>query len=388
MEEIKIDISETNRGKEQIIINKKYKYNYSYTKKNKSKVYRCTEYKTLNKCKSYIIFNDEKEILKYYGVHNHFEQEFNAALSLTKYRIKKEIKKSSIPFNIKPKRVFNQISQDIGFICPEFKSIKSQIIRDINKQLPPNISSFEEIPEKHYLYITKQNENFMIFKNQNVIIFQSPFQAFLFKKYCDDLFVDGTFYVAPDFSYQVFITRNFVPELNEFYTTSFSILRNKEQETYKTIFEVIKNIFHKIKKSCIEKNYNQFLIFLEYFRKTYLILYNIENWNYYNNIEHITNNASESFNNYLSGLFSKKPTYFRLIFTLNDVSLYPDTYERRMLGVWNKQKRKTLTKTNKIKNIIESYKKMESFLISNERNRSHIAGLWFECLINLNNKIN
>ncbi|KAL6600895.1 hypothetical protein U3516DRAFT_802450 [Neocallimastix sp. 'constans'] len=362
--ELKIDISETNRGKEQIIINKKYKYNYSYTKKNKSKVYRCTEYKTLNKCKSYIIFNDEKEILKYDGVHNHFEQEFNAALSLTKYRIKKEIKKSSIPFNIKPKRVFNQISQDIGFICPEFKSIKSQIIRDINKQLPPNISSFEEIPEKHYLYITKQNENFMIFKNQNVIIFQSPFQAFLFKKYCYDLFVDGTFYVAPDFSYHVFITRNFVPELNEFYTTSFSILRNKEQETYKTIFEVLKNIFHKIKKSCIKKNYNQFLIFLEYFRKTYLILYNIENWNYYNNIEHITNNASESFNNYLN------------------------TYERRMLGVWNKQKRKTLTKTNKIKNIIESYKKMESFLISNERNRSHIAGLWFECLINLNNKIN
>ena len=37
----------------------------------------------------------------------------------------------------------------------------------------------------------------MIFKNQSVIIFQSPFQAFLFKKYCDDLFVDGTFYVAP-----------------------------------------------------------------------------------------------------------------------------------------------------------------------------------------------
>jgi len=52
MEELKIDISETNRGKVQIIINKKYKYNYSYTIKNKSKVYRCTEYKTLNKCKS------------------------------------------------------------------------------------------------------------------------------------------------------------------------------------------------------------------------------------------------------------------------------------------------------------------------------------------------
>jgi len=60
------------------------KYNYLFTKNNKSKVYRCTEYKTLNKCKSYIILNDEKEIVKYDGVHNHFEQEFYVALSLTK----------------------------------------------------------------------------------------------------------------------------------------------------------------------------------------------------------------------------------------------------------------------------------------------------------------
>ena len=52
--------------------------------------------------------------------------------------------------------------------------------------------------------------------------------------------MDDTFYVAPDFSYKVFITRNFVPELNEFYNTSFSLLRNKEQETYRTIVEVIK----------------------------------------------------------------------------------------------------------------------------------------------------
>ncbi|KAG4102888.1 hypothetical protein H8356DRAFT_930030, partial [Neocallimastix lanati (nom. inval.)] len=79
--------------------------------------------------------------------------------------IKNEIKKSSIQFDIRLKRVFNQISQDIGIICLEFKFIKSQIVRNINKQLPPNISSFEEIPEKYYLYTTKQNENFMIFKN-------------------------------------------------------------------------------------------------------------------------------------------------------------------------------------------------------------------------------
>ncbi|KAL6621785.1 hypothetical protein U3516DRAFT_745080 [Neocallimastix sp. 'constans'] len=307
MEKLKIDISETNRGKE---INQRY-IDVSNIK-----------------------LKTNKEMLQYDGVHNYFEQKINDSLSLIKYKIKKEIKKSSIPFNIKPKRVFNQISQDIGFIY-------------INKQHPPNISSFEEIPE-------------------------------------------NTFYVAPDFSYHVFITRNF-------------------QETYKTIFKVIKSILLYYKRQVISNaaiilfpdiniryciwlykrslRHHKYKIF--YNEKSIFNYYDIENWNYYNNIEHITNNTSESFNNYLGGIFSKKPTYFILIYKLNnDVSLYPDTYERRILGVWNKQKRKLLSKSIKLKNIIESYKKMESFLIGNEKNRSHIAGLWFECLINLNDKIN
>jgi len=51
-ENINIEISETNQGKEQIIIKKKYKFNFSSKKKKKKKkkkkdifkVYRCTEY--------------------------------------------------------------------------------------------------------------------------------------------------------------------------------------------------------------------------------------------------------------------------------------------------------------------------------------------------------
>ena len=73
----------------------------------------------------------------------------------------------------------------------------------------------------------------MIFKNFNLIIFQSPFQAKLFWEYNDDIFVDGTFFIAPKFSYQIFITRTYVKELDSFYTTFFAILKNKEQETYK-----------------------------------------------------------------------------------------------------------------------------------------------------------
>ena len=34
-----IDVSESNKGKKKIIINKKYKFNFSYIRKDNSKVY-------------------------------------------------------------------------------------------------------------------------------------------------------------------------------------------------------------------------------------------------------------------------------------------------------------------------------------------------------------
>jgi len=53
-------------------------------------------------------------------------------------------------------------------------------------------------------------------KNPNLIIFQSPFQAKLFIKYNEDIFADGTFYIAPKFGYQVFITRTYAEKINSF----------------------------------------------------------------------------------------------------------------------------------------------------------------------------
>ncbi|KAG4105816.1 hypothetical protein H8356DRAFT_1269925 [Neocallimastix lanati (nom. inval.)] len=122
-ENLIIEFSETNRGKEQVIINKKFKFNFSTLKKNNSKVYRCTEYKTKNKCKSFIILNNKNEILNYEDFHNHLEKE-----------IKEERRKSSIPFDIRTKRIFNEISKEVGFLCPEYDTVRSQILRNINKK--------------------------------------------------------------------------------------------------------------------------------------------------------------------------------------------------------------------------------------------------------------
>ncbi|ORY08504.1 hypothetical protein LY90DRAFT_519021 [Neocallimastix californiae] len=241
-ENITIYISESNKGEEQIIINKQYEFNFSHSRKDNSRVYKCTEYKKNNKCKSFIILNNEKEILKYESLHNHPGNEYSVSLSVMKHKIKDEIKKHSNPFDIKRKRLYNEISKEMGFIypCPEYISVKTLILRSINKKLPSNVTTFNEIPNESEYYKTERNEDFMIFKNSDLVIFQSPFQAKLFKKYNNDIFVDGTFYIAPKFSQQVFITRTYVKELNSFYTTSYAILRNKKQKTYKMLFNKLK----------------------------------------------------------------------------------------------------------------------------------------------------
>ncbi|KAG4089662.1 hypothetical protein H8356DRAFT_1350514 [Neocallimastix lanati (nom. inval.)] len=178
----------------------------------KIKKYKCTEYKTLNKCPSFIILNNENQILEYDDSHNHLENKFEAAKSIVKNKITDEILNSSIPFNVNIKRKYDEISQGLGLICPRYNSIKSHVTRS----------------------------------------------------------------------------------------------RRKHYET--------------------------------------------ENWNYYDNIEHITNNVSEFFNKYLKKLFAKKPTFFQLLLELQkEESKYYIDYERR-------------TATEEVKALVKHYKKMEILL--------------------------
>ncbi|KAL6625868.1 hypothetical protein U3516DRAFT_658710 [Neocallimastix sp. 'constans'] len=205
--------------------------------------------------------------------------------------------------DIKPKHIFNAVSQEMGLICPEYSTIRSQIIRNINKQFPPNIKSFDDIPIESEYYKTKRNENFMIFKNTDLIIFQSPFQAYLFSNYHKNIFADGTFYAAPKFSYQLFITRTYVGEFNMFYTPSISILKNKKQSTYETLFKEIK------------KNANKFR----------------------------SNTLITTIN-------------FHCDFEQEEEKLSYNDYQRRTKGNW-KKKQKIFSATDEIKILIENYKR-------------------------------
>jgi len=61
----------------------------------------------------------------------------------------------------------------MGFICPGYNSIKFQVTRNKRKQLPPDITTFDEIPNESKYYKAKRDEIFIIFKNNDLIAFQS-----------------------------------------------------------------------------------------------------------------------------------------------------------------------------------------------------------------------
>ena len=159
--------------------------------------------------------------------------------------MKEEINKSSNKFEIHPKNIYKEKINGIGFVCPEYNTIRSQINRNTNKLLQKDISSFDDIPDKSEFNKTETEEDYMIFENDDIIIFQSPspFQAYLFYKYSDDIFADGILYIGPKVSYQVFLTRNYKREKNSFYTKSFSILKNKQESIYIIIFRKLKKIY-------------------------------------------------------------------------------------------------------------------------------------------------
>lgn len=109
--------------------------------------------------------------------------------------------------------------------------------------MPVEIKKWEEIPDNHEYYYTLSGESFMLKKTEDYIIFQSPSLAKLHIKYPDNIFCDGTFYIAPSISYQVFITRIYAEEINYFFTTSFTIMKNKEQFNYEEVIDELKKIF-------------------------------------------------------------------------------------------------------------------------------------------------
>ena len=63
----------------------------------------------------------------------------------------------------------------------------------------------------------------------------------MYLAYKENIFCDDTFYTAPSISDQLLITRIYSKDLHTFFTTSFCLMKNKEQKNYENVFKEIKN---------------------------------------------------------------------------------------------------------------------------------------------------
>ena len=95
---INYEVSETNREKKQIIIERKYKFNFSYKKIDNTEIFRCTHYKTSYKCTSFVILNDKNKIIKYHNNHNHLEESYSANMSILKHLLYESVRKNELFF--------------------------------------------------------------------------------------------------------------------------------------------------------------------------------------------------------------------------------------------------------------------------------------------------
>ena len=218
-----------------LLVDEKYHFNLINTYKDGTKLYKCKEYKTKFKCQAFIKMENE-QILDFSNEHNHNPNENKIKKDEIRKEIKSEIKNSRDPFSIKIPKLYKSVSVDKGIRGPSFDSIKSGLYKELNKNFPNDVQTFETIPEESIYYKTLDNQDFLAFKNDKIIIFQSPNLAKIQIKFGNLVFCDATFYSCPSFAYQLFITRVYDSTKNVYYTTSFTIMKGKSKNDYELVF--------------------------------------------------------------------------------------------------------------------------------------------------------
>ena len=229
--------TKSRKNKDMLLVDDTYLYNLIKVNKDKSKLYKCYQYKTVSKCQAFIKLNEKEEIIKFKGNHNHLENEIYTTKEESRKKLKNEIINSIEPFLIKINKLYKTYSADKGIKAPSFNSIKTTLYREITKILPNDIEDFESIPDESLYYKTIDNNNFLLYKNNRIVVFQSNNMAKIHAKFGDIVFADATYYSCPNLAYQLFITRVFDETYNSYYTTSFTLMNGKTGEDYFLVFK-------------------------------------------------------------------------------------------------------------------------------------------------------
>ena len=142
--------------------------------------------------------------------------------------------------------------------------------------------------------------------------------------------------------------------------------------------EYINLVFEIIRKKTKNKN---FIEFLDYFEEQYMIKWNINNWNYYHDQTHCTNNSCESYNCKLNRMFNCKPSFFKLLYELRiEEKEIQNTYKKRKMGLLGKEIRRRTTIEKKLALLKDNIKNIGELPDEDDEQKNIKADAWFKCL--------
>ena len=125
--------TKSRKNKDMLLIDGTYLYNLIKVNKDKSKLFRCNQYKTISKCQAFIELNEEEEIIKFKINYNHIENAIYTIKEESRKKLKNEIKNSIDPFSIKINKLYKTFSADKGIKAPSFNSIKTILYKEMTK---------------------------------------------------------------------------------------------------------------------------------------------------------------------------------------------------------------------------------------------------------------
>ena len=173
-DEYNLEIILSQRNQKIIIQDNKYIFYYSHTRKDDSKVYKCSDNKYKKGCFAYIIidsnnkFNQKDNNLS----HTAHYQKLKEIQSIKEVNLMKNIiRNSNDKFSLKPIQINKQITENLDTINPKYNNIRQNIYNHKKKNIPQVPKSINDIKREDSKYLNGKGDNILIYKDLKYIIF-------------------------------------------------------------------------------------------------------------------------------------------------------------------------------------------------------------------------
>lgn len=237
----------TTEKNQQKLIRNGYIYVFKKMLANDVKCYECVLRRKNGQCKVLVKLDMNDEFVEQVNEHTHAPSQTEVEVTKIKANIKRKAETTTdTPQQILGAELRN-ISEDAAANLPSTSTLRRNIHKVREDNMPPNPLSREEIPEIPLDFQnTSAGERFLIFDSgvgdrDRILIFGSDIGLQLLNE-SEHWYGDGTFKVCPEIYYQLYTLH--AQRNGSIFPCIFALLPNKTEVTYRRFFEQIFNLLN------------------------------------------------------------------------------------------------------------------------------------------------